>query len=73
MPSNPKNSQNQYMGVGIALGVAIGAGLGVAFGNLALGMGPGIAIGVALGAVMSRRNRPSGCGKQSPGQHGPEL
>lgn len=60
MSGNPQNSQQQYLGVGVALGVAIGAGLGVAFGNLALGMGPGIAIGVALGVAMSRGKRSDG-------------
>lgn len=73
MPSNSKNNQNQYVGVGVAIGVAIGAGLGVAFGNFALGLGPGIAIGVALGVAMSRRNRTGDCSKQPPDQHDPEL
>ena len=72
MTSNPKNNQQQYLGVGIALGVAIGAGLGIAFGNFAVGIGPGIAIGAALGVAMSRGKK-SGCSSKQPAaQDSPE-
>jgi hypothetical protein len=56
--TDPKNGQQQYLGVGIALGVAIGSGLGMAMHNLALGIGCGVAIGVALGVGRSSAKRP---------------
>lgn len=80
MPVNPRNTRQQYMGLGIALGVAIGAALGVAFGNLAMGVGVCIAIGVAFGAAMSRGRqaddgdrRSGGAGKAPPNERDPEL
>jgi len=51
--------ENQYTGVGIAVGAGVGMTVGVLIGGWAIGVGLclGAGVGVAIGAAMDERRR----------------
>jgi hypothetical protein len=63
MAKHPSNAaqvhENQYIGIGIAVGAGVGMTVGVLIGGwaIAVGLCLGAGVGVAIGAAMDERRR----------------